>query len=163
LDGSILLAAGSFFQTYALLHKNTFRFNIFFTHQRPLFIRLIERSEHAPFIEQNRLNIEADPATYKKRQAIIEHTYGIIKRQWGFYFISTKKGIKRASADVGFMMVIYNLRRLINIIGTHELKKFFKELGFFYSKILFSPKAQSFVLTILDLRGYNPRSFYRAA
>jgi len=125
--------------------------------------RLIERSEHAPFIEQNRLNIEADPTTYKKRQAIIEHTYGIIKRQWGFYFISTKKGIKRASADVGFMMVIYNLRRLINIIGTHELKKFFKELGFFYSKILFSPKAQRFVLTILDLRGYNPRSYYRAA
>jgi hypothetical protein len=49
--------------------------------------RLIERSEYQPFVDSNKQNIEKDPATYKKRQAIIEHTYGIIKRQWGFYFI----------------------------------------------------------------------------
>lgn len=29
--------------------------------------KLIERSEHAPFIEQNKLNIEANPTLYKKR------------------------------------------------------------------------------------------------
>ena len=122
--------------------------------------RLIERSEHAPFIEQNKLNIEADPTTYKKRQAIIEHTYGIIKRQWGFYFISTKKGIKRASADVGFMMVVYNLRRLINIIGANELKKFFKELGDLFPAKLFSPNFYTFVLTIAFLRKYFLNSFF---
>jgi hypothetical protein len=79
--------------------------------------RLIERSEYAPYIEKNRLNIAANPEIYKKRQAIIEHPYGTIKRQWGFNYIITKKGIKRASADVGFMFVAYNLRRLMNIIG----------------------------------------------
>lgn len=103
--------------------------------------RLIERSEHAPYIEQNRLNIEAHPTTYKKRQAIIEHTYGIIKRQWGFYYISTKRGMKRASADVGFMFVAYNLRRIMNILDKNLLKKFLKELGFLFLRILTFTKA----------------------
>jgi len=106
--------------------------------------RLIERSEHAEFIEQNRLNIEANPTTYKKRQSIIEHPYGVIKRQWGFYYILTKKGIKRASADVGFMMVVYNLRRLMNILDKNVLKKFLKELGSLFLEFFPFTKAFSF-------------------
>jgi hypothetical protein len=106
--------------------------------------RLIERSEHAPFIEQNRLNIEANPTTYKKRQAIIEHTYGVIKRQWGFYYIATKKGMERASADVGFIMIVYNLRRLMNILDKNALKKFFRELGSYFLEIFASLKAWGF-------------------
>lgn len=103
--------------------------------------RLIERSEFAPYIEQNRINIEADAATYKKRQAIVEHPYGTIKRQWGFYYIITKKGLKRASADVGFMFIAYNLRRLMNIIDKNLLTKFLLELAFLFSEILASVKA----------------------
>jgi hypothetical protein len=106
--------------------------------------RLIERSEFAPFIEQNRINIEADAATYKKRQAIVEHPYGTIKRQWGFYYIITKKGLKRASADVGFMFIAYNLRRLMNIIDKNLLTKFLKELAFLFSEMVTSLKAITF-------------------
>lgn len=94
--------------------------------------RLIERSEYQPYMDKNRENIERDPATYKKRQAIIEHTYGIIKRQWGFYFVSTKKGMKRASADVGLMFTAFNLRRLINILGKNRFKNFLRELASLY-------------------------------
>ncbi len=94
--------------------------------------RLIVRSEYAAYVEQNRLNIEADPATYKKRQSIVEHPYGTIKRQWGYYYVITKKGIKRASADVGFMFTAYNLRRLINIIDKNVLSKFLQELAFLF-------------------------------
>lgn len=107
--------------------------------------RLVERSEHAPFIEQNKLNIQANPKIYKQRQAIIEHTYGIIKRQWGFYFICTKKGITRASADVGLMFTAYNFRRIINIVGKDGLKKFFQELVFFISQIFVPLKAKCFI------------------
>jgi hypothetical protein len=99
--------------------------------------RLIERSEYQPFVDRNKENIENNPATYKKRQAIIEHTYGIIKRQWGFYFVCTKKGIKRASADVGLMFTALNLRRLINIIDKNVFKKFLRELALlFVAKIV---------------------------
>jgi transposase len=94
--------------------------------------RLIERSEYQPYMDKNRENIEKHPGIYKKRQAIIEHTYGIIKRQWGFYFVSTKKGIKRASADVGLMFTAFNLRRLINIIDKNVFKELLRELASLY-------------------------------
>ena len=100
--------------------------------------RLIERSEYQPYFEQNKKNIEANPAVYKKRQSIIEHNYGILKRQWGFYYISTKKGIKRAGADVGLMFCAYNLRRIINLVDKTLLKKFLAELWpLFFGKIPF--------------------------
>jgi transposase len=94
--------------------------------------RVIERSEYAPYIEINKQNIDANPEVYKKRQSIAEHPYGTIKRQWGFYFIITKKGIKHASADAGFIFVAYNLRRLINIIDRNRLTKFLQELVFLF-------------------------------
>jgi transposase len=103
--------------------------------------RLIERSEFATYIEQNRQNIEANPSVYKKRQSIVEHPYGTIKRQWGFYYVITKRGMKRASADVGFMFVAYNLRRLMNIIDKTLLTKFLKELVFLFFEIIASVKA----------------------
>lgn len=106
--------------------------------------RLIERSEHAPYIEQNRLNIAANTKTYKQRQAIVEHPYGIIKRQWGFYYIMTKRGIKRASADVGLMFTAFNLRRMMNIIDKKLFKKFLKELALFVLKIWMLLKEKSF-------------------
>ena len=63
-----------------------------------------------------------------QRQAIVEHPYGTIKRQWGFNYILTKKGIKRASADAGLMFVAYNIRRIMNILGKDELKKYLEVL-----------------------------------
>jgi transposase len=90
--------------------------------------RLIERSEYAPYIEINRFNIESNADVYKKRQSIVEHPYGTIKRQWGFDHILTKKGLKRAGTDVGFMFIAYNLRRIMNIIDRITLTKFLKEL-----------------------------------
>ena len=98
--------------------------------------RLIERSEYAPYIEQNKINIEADKEIYKQRQCIVEHPYGILKRQWGFYYIMTKKGKQRASADVGLMFVAYNLRRLFNIIDKNELQKYLEKLVPYFFSIL---------------------------
>ena len=79
--------------------------------------RLIERTEFTPYIEQNRRNIEASKDLYRRRQAIVEHPFGVMKRQWGFYYILSKKGMNRASVDVGLMFIAYNLRRMINILG----------------------------------------------
>lgn len=98
--------------------------------------RVIERSEFQPYVDKNKLNIEANPETYKKRQAIIEHTYGIIKRQWGFYYITTKRGIQRAAADTGLMLACFNLRRLFNILGTDLLKEYLKKHDLYFCGIL---------------------------
>ena len=103
--------------------------------------RLIERSEFTPYIDQNKQNIEARPELYKQRQSIVEHPYGTIKRQWGFYYVITKRGIRRASSDVGLMFIAYNLRRLINIIDKNTFRKFLQELGFLIYEICASTKA----------------------
>ena len=90
--------------------------------------RLIERNKFTEYYEINRKNVEHKQHLYKRRQAIVEHPYGTLKRQWGFSYILTKKSIKRASADVGFMFIAYTIRRMINIIGRDELKKYLEVL-----------------------------------
>ena len=61
-------------------------------------------------------------------QAIVEHPYGTIKRQWGFSYVSTKKYLERASADIGLMMLAYNLRRIINLIGMEVFREYLRVL-----------------------------------
>ena len=90
--------------------------------------RLIQRSEYAEYYERNRINTLEKEHLYRRRQAIVEHPYGTIKRQWGFSYILTKKGISRASADVGFMFIAYNLRRIVNILTRDRLKEYLKIL-----------------------------------
>lgn len=90
--------------------------------------KLIERNVFTPVYEQNRRNIEENPGIYKRRQAIVEHPFGTIKRQWGFSYIISKKGKQRASADVGFMFIAYNLRRMLNILGHDALREYLRSL-----------------------------------
>jgi len=90
--------------------------------------KIVQRSEYIPAIERNKKRVEQKTDHYRRRQAIVEHPYGTIKRQWGFSYILTKKGIKRASADVGLMFVAYNIRRIMNILGKDELKKYLEVL-----------------------------------
>ena len=96
--------------------------------------RILERSEYADLIHANKLRLDSNKKLYLRRQAIVEHPYGIIKRQWGYSYIMTKKSMKRASADVGLIFVVYNLRRIINIVGPDKLKEYLKALfSVFYS------------------------------
>jgi transposase len=97
--------------------------------------RLIERSQYADLIYQNKIRIEKNYEMYRKRQAIVEHPYGVIKRQWDFYYIMTKKTIKHASADVGLIFTAYNLRRLFNLIDQNVLKQYLKVLEFYFWNI----------------------------
>lgn len=90
--------------------------------------KVVQRSEFTPAIAQNRENIKNNPQTYKQRQALVEHPYGTIKRQWGFNYILTKKGKSHASSDVGLMFIAYNIRRLLSILGINELKKYLEVL-----------------------------------
>ncbi|MCB2220604.1 MAG: IS1182 family transposase [Bacteroidetes bacterium] len=92
--------------------------------------KIIQRRKYAKNIEDNRIRMENNLATYKRRQAIVEHPYGTIKRQWGFSYITTKKYMKRASSDVGLMFVAYNIRRLISILGKNGFKNYLERVAF---------------------------------
>ena len=90
--------------------------------------RVLSRTTFAEYYERNRKTYQEKEHLYKRRQAIVEHPYGTIKRQWGFSYILTKKGIKRASADVGFMFIAYNLRRIGNILTSNRLREYLRIL-----------------------------------
>ncbi|MDT0678647.1 transposase [Zunongwangia sp. F117] len=79
--------------------------------------RVLARNIYTSVYQENKRNMEADPELYRQRQAIVEHPFGTIKRQWGFDHILPKKGRKRASADVGLIFTAYNLKRILNLLG----------------------------------------------
>jgi hypothetical protein len=115
--------------------------------------KAVQRSEYQQYINKNKERITQNKNCYRKRQAIVEHPYGTIKRQWGFSYIMTKKNIERAKADVGFIFIAYNLRRIINIIGQNSLQKYLKEVSSFIVGIirLITLKMNDFKLLYLPL------------
>ena len=123
--------------------------------------RLIERSEHADLIYQNKVRIENNYETYRRRQAIVEHPYGTIKRLWDFYYIMTKKTIKHASADVGLIFTAYNLKRIFNLIDQNTLKQYLKVLAlfFWFVKDVFKPCYDLFLFQNNQLPFYK-KGFY---
>jgi transposase len=123
--------------------------------------RVIERGEYAQYLEQNRVNVEKNKDAYKQRQAIVEHPYGTIKRQWGFCYILTKQGKERASADAGFMFVAYNLRRIINILGIDTFRDYLKTLvfSFLYLIALIKTKISIFKQFVF-FENYIAKYFY---
>ena len=97
---------------------------------------MIERSQHAHLIYQNKLRIGNNYEVYRRRQAILEHPYRVIKCQWDFYYIITKKTIKHASADVGLSFSAYNLRRIFNLIDQNLLKQYLKVLALYFGVLI---------------------------
>lgn len=101
--------------------------------------KVVQRSEFHQYIEANAKRVLQNPDAYKKRQAIVEHPYGTIKRQWSFDHIMTKKTMQRASSDVGFMFIAYNLTRIWNIIrktNTSAFKAYMSFLRFIVSILM---------------------------
>ena len=117
----------------------------------------VRRSEYTQNIENNKNRLLKSEKIYKRRQAIVEHPYGTIKRQWGFNYIITKKYFERAEADFGLIMTAYNLRRIFNIVG---IKKLMKHLSASYrvfklKNTILKQKSSFFNQSIIKLKNYN--------
>jgi hypothetical protein len=119
----------------------------------------IHRSEYHEYIQHNKERVDLNKQLYKRRQAIVEHPYGTIKRQWGFSYIMTKNSSQRASADVGFMMTAYNLRRIINILGIDRLRKYLdNRIDLFFSRTAILDRILAHMLAFLrKMKYWNPR------
>ena len=84
--------------------------------------RLMERSKYAGAAEQNKKRTETEKEKYLLRQQIVEHPFGIIKRQWGYDHV-LMKGKQKNEAEFGLIFSAFNLRRIISILGINGLKK----------------------------------------
>ena len=59
---------------------------------------------------------------YRRRQMIVEHPLGTIKRSMnGYYFLL--RPIKKVRSEVALLFFAYNLKRVQNILGQKELMK----------------------------------------
>ena len=82
--------------------------------------REIDRSEYADAVEENNKRYHANQQLYRKRQEINEHIFGTIKRQWG-YNHTNLTGLEKVGGEHSLIMLVYNIKRSINILGITEL------------------------------------------
>lgn len=87
--------------------------------------RLIVRSEHAAAIQANDQRLLKQKEVYRKRQAIVEHPFGTIKRSWGYTY-TLMKGLKKVNGELALIFTCYNLRRAMSILGVDRLLKLLK-------------------------------------
>jgi transposase len=82
--------------------------------------RTIFRSTNQDFLDDIDRKTQENLATYKLRQMIVEHPFGTIKRAWGAsYFLTRRKA--SVNAEMALSFLAYNIRRVINILGTEEM------------------------------------------
>ncbi|MBX2892643.1 MAG: transposase [Saprospiraceae bacterium] len=91
--------------------------------------RHIERSLDEAATEANRLRVLNNRPKYKRRQAIVEHPFGTVKRSWGFYY-TLLKGKEKVEGEYSLAFLAYNLRRAMSILGVSDLIKRVKRLSF---------------------------------
>ncbi|NVM46865.1 MAG: transposase [Candidatus Lokiarchaeota archaeon] len=65
---------------------------------------------------------------YKLRQMIVEYPFGTIKRGWGAYYFLTRRKVS-VSAEISLSFLAYNLKRVINILGTEEILRRLRQRG----------------------------------
>ena len=99
--------------------------------------RDIDRSQYADAVEENNKRYHENPQLYRKRQEINEHIFGTIKRQWG-YNHTNLTGLEKVNGEHSLIMLVYNIKRSINILGVPDLIAKLKKWNSPYkAKVLF--------------------------
>jgi transposase len=109
--------------------------------------RIIHRSEYQDAVDLNNNNIKQNREYYRKRQAICEHPFGTIKRQWGFSY-TLVKGLKKVDGEMNLIMLCYNIKRSITIIGIDKIENALKNWTPNYEKALCLLKTKLIKLNI---------------
>lgn len=109
--------------------------------------REIDRSQYADAVEENNKRYQENPQLYRKRQEINEHIFGTIKRQWG-YNHTNLTGLEKVNGEHSLIMLVYNIKRTINILGIPDLIAKLKKWNSPYkAKVLFCLKMEYLKLT----------------
>ena len=84
--------------------------------------RIIERTEYASYVSRNNDRVNNNPEYYRQRQQIIEHQFGTLKRHRHFDY-TRMKGKEKVLGEVYLAFTIYNLGRVVSILGFSEFMK----------------------------------------
>ena len=117
--------------------------------------RIIQRTEYQDAVDINNNNIKENPQYYKRRQAICEHPFGTIKRQWGYTY-TLLKGLEKVNGEMNLIMFCYNFMRTKNILGFEKMHQAIQNWTPDYKKVSGSLKTA----IIKRIYSQNKRWFY---
>jgi transposase len=98
--------------------------------------RILQRSIYQAAVEANNQRVIAEKEKYRRRQEMVEHPFGVVKRQWGYDHVLLK-GIDKVEAESNLIFLCYNLKRIINILGFKALIKRLQEISLFFANFGF--------------------------
>jgi len=147
--GATLTSLGTWHNKRGETHETSFRFKTYRTEAcktcplksqcTKLPKRIIQRSEYQGAVEINDNNIKQTPYYYKRRQAICEHPFGSIKRQWGYTY-TLVKGIQKVNSEMNLIMFCYNFMRTKNLLGFEKMLQAIKNWKPDYRKVVCTSK-----------------------
>src|SRR5450759_5081365 len=76
--------------------------------------RLIERSQYQDSVDANNLRVRIEKEKYRLRQTMVEHPFGVVKRQWGYDHVMMK-GLEKTDSEISLIFLCYNIKRVMNI------------------------------------------------
>jgi transposase len=82
--------------------------------------REISRAKDQDFLDIVDTRTALNKEKYRKRQSIIEHVFGTIKRAMNAGYFLTRK-IDSVGAETSLTFLAYNMKRVINILGVKEI------------------------------------------
>jgi uncharacterized protein YutD len=85
--------------------------------------RSIARWEHEGVLERLKQRLREQPHIFRQRKSIVEHVFGTIKKIWGYDQLLLR-GFRKINAEVSLMFLAYNIKRVLNIVGTQALCSF---------------------------------------
>ena len=107
--GAVLTSLGTWHNKKGEANETSYRFKTYRTNAckgcalknqcTKLPKRIIHRSEYQDAVDINDNNIKQNPHYYKRRQAIVEHPFGTIKRHFGFTH-TLLKGLQKVNGEL---------------------------------------------------------------
>jgi hypothetical protein len=82
--------------------------------------RKITRWEHEAVLEKAQARLDRSPDAMRIRRATVEHPFGTLKAWMGSTHFLTKT-LDRVSTEMSLHVLAYNMKRMMNIIGTKPL------------------------------------------
>jgi hypothetical protein len=85
----------------------------------PRYLR-VNRWVHEAVVERAQARLDSAPDVMRVRRATVEHPFGTIKSWMGSTHVSMKT-LSRVSTEMCLPVLAYNLKQVINLIGTRQL------------------------------------------
>jgi transposase len=90
--------------------------------------RRIRRWEHEAVLDAMQRRLEREPKLMTLRRSTVEHVFGTLKYWMGSTHFLTR-GLERVGTEMNLLVLAYNLKRVLNILGIAKTMKAMKLAG----------------------------------